>query len=380
MVKRSITLLESVYQDGSPQVDRDSGVIRDVKILGTRSRNKGGYEYSPAAQRQACTLYEGMKVNTNHPSRSTPNASRGIEDGIGWLKDCKVVDGKGVYGDLHVLKSHPMAGLLFEAAERNPSHLGLSHNASGLPVERGGRRIVESLECVRSVDLVGKPATNNSLFESEDIVADRTVKDILESLEAGPNKSRLIELMEMDGMPFDAGMAVPATEAEGESDPFADVIRSGLLAIWDDASLDLQGKKDKIAKLLDISGDLANDASGDGSNKTSEEDKTVTESLREELDAVKAELADSKAEKACRTLLESASLAVTDKRIRLLKSVKPDTRKDLIEEWQAVPKPKPQAQRPATSRPVPLVESEERGTQSGGKPAKGAKEMRAAYR
>ncbi len=379
MAKRLQNFIESTYQDGNPAVDREAGIIRNVKILGSHSRNKGGYEYTPSAMRQAATLYEGMKVNTNHPDRATPNASRRLEDGIGWLKNVTVLEGDGVYGDMHVLKSHPMANLLFEAAERNPSHLGLSHNASGERVERGGRRFVESLETVRSVDLVGKPATNNSLFESEDAVTTRTVKDILEQLTAGPQKSRLITLMEMDGMPFDPTMPVAEPAAvEGEkADPFDDVIRSGLLAIWDDASLDLAGKVDKINKLLKVAGDLeeAPTEGGEGDKKP-EGDKAVTESLQEQFEALKAELAEAKADKECRTLLESKQLEVTEKRVNLLKSVKPATRVDLIEEWSLIPKVKPTVQRPLRSAPAALLESEQPGT----KPAKGAKEMISRYR
>lgn len=162
-----IEIFEQIMGAPTGRVDRAGGFIRGVKILGRFSRNKGGYEYTPEALRRAAELYEGMKVNVNHPSRSTPNASRGIEDGIGWLENV-TVKADGVYGDLAVLKSHPMAEMLFEAAERNPRRFGLSHNASGRTIDRGGKRYVESFDEIRSVDLVQNPATNESLFESEE--------------------------------------------------------------------------------------------------------------------------------------------------------------------------------------------------------------------
>ena len=46
-------------------VDRQAGVIRGVKILGLESRN--GRSYLPEALSQAAPLYEGAKVNVNHP-------------------------------------------------------------------------------------------------------------------------------------------------------------------------------------------------------------------------------------------------------------------------------------------------------------------------
>ncbi|MDB5340771.1 MAG: hypothetical protein JWN70_6390, partial [Planctomycetaceae bacterium] len=76
----------------------------------------------------------------------------------------------GVYGNLHLIASHPHAAAVMEAAEKFPTMFGLSHNASGASHKQGTRTIVESVDKVRSVDLVGNPATNQSLFESEDPV------------------------------------------------------------------------------------------------------------------------------------------------------------------------------------------------------------------
>ena len=78
-----------------------------------------------------------------------------------------------MYGDLNVIMSHPLADTLFEVAERKPNRFGLSHNAAGDVVERNGRRIVESIKSVLSVDLVQNPATVKSLFESEAPVSKR---------------------------------------------------------------------------------------------------------------------------------------------------------------------------------------------------------------
>lgn len=159
------SLYEHVMAAPTGRVDRVNGFIRGVKILGRSSRN--GREYSNAAIQEAAKLYEGIGVNLNHPSRATPNASRPVEDGIGWLENVKVL-ADGVYGDLAVIKSHPRAETVFEFAERNPTRFGLSHNAGGNVVTRNGRQIVESVGTVRSVDLVQNPATNASLFESFD--------------------------------------------------------------------------------------------------------------------------------------------------------------------------------------------------------------------
>ena len=58
----------------SINVDRERGIIRGVKILGTRSQN--GRTYLAEAIGQAVPLYEGAKVNVNHPK----GASSGPRD------------------------------------------------------------------------------------------------------------------------------------------------------------------------------------------------------------------------------------------------------------------------------------------------------------
>jgi hypothetical protein len=153
-------LFERVTSDSS-RVDRASGVIRGVKIIGRVSKNNK--EYSDDALNQAVGLYEGVSVFIDHPDRRNPSADRSVRDKFGELRNVRR-QGDGVYGDLHYLKAHPVAEQVCESAERG-FRIGLSHNAQGRIVNRGGRSVVESLECVRSVDVVVNPATNRSLFE-----------------------------------------------------------------------------------------------------------------------------------------------------------------------------------------------------------------------
>lgn len=146
-------------------INRDAGIVANVKVLGSNSRN--GRTYSPKALETAARLYEGVAVNIDHPDRANPGRERGIAERIGILRNATVRSG-AVYADLHFIRSHPMAGTIIEAAERFPNSLGLSHNAIGLTAHRDGGEVVEDIERVRSVDLVGCPATNAGLFESVD--------------------------------------------------------------------------------------------------------------------------------------------------------------------------------------------------------------------
>ncbi len=164
MKTETINVMERVVAP-SGRVDKVNGVIRGVKILGRDSAN--GRRYTDAAIRKAAPLYEGKGVFTDHPARSSPNAERALRDRIGWLENVSVKN-DGLYGDLHILKSHPLADTVFESAETNPSLLGLSHNARAKTRRDNGIEVVEEIGSVRSVDLVTDPATTKGLFESMD--------------------------------------------------------------------------------------------------------------------------------------------------------------------------------------------------------------------
>ena len=110
-------------------------------------------------------LYEGARVNINHPDRDRPITDRAVVDRFGVLKNVRIRDG-GIYADLHYLRQHPLAEMIAEAAERLPKALGLSHNAEGRTSHHQTAEIVEEITRVISVDLVSDPASTSGLFES----------------------------------------------------------------------------------------------------------------------------------------------------------------------------------------------------------------------
>jgi hypothetical protein len=142
-------------------VDRKAGVIHDVKVLGPRSKN--GRRYTAEAIGAARLMYEGVSVRTNHPKRATD--PRGVDEVLGQLRNVRM-RGDSLYGDLHLLKSHPMFDRLCESAEEMSTLWGLSHNAEGQVEQVGGEAVVTKILEVRSVDLVADPATVDGLFES----------------------------------------------------------------------------------------------------------------------------------------------------------------------------------------------------------------------
>ena len=145
------------------RVERQGGVLRGVKVLGRVSRN--GRRYSAVALKNALRLYEGARVNINHPDRARPATDRALVDRFGMLKKVRLRE-DGIYADLHYLRQHPLAEMIAEAAERLPDALGLSHNAEGRTSRNQDAEIVEEITRVISVDLVSDPASTGGLFES----------------------------------------------------------------------------------------------------------------------------------------------------------------------------------------------------------------------
>jgi len=146
----------------SVRVDPRQGVIRGVKILGLESRN--GRSYRPEALSQAAPLYEGAKVNVNHP-KGTPNAPRDYQDRIGVIRNVAVLP-EGLFGDFQFNPKHALAEQLVWDAEHAPENVGFSHNVEARTSRSGERVVVEAILRVQSVDLVADPATTRGLFES----------------------------------------------------------------------------------------------------------------------------------------------------------------------------------------------------------------------
>jgi hypothetical protein len=141
------------------RVDRGSGVIQGVKLLGTVS--KKGREYPVSVIAKAAPMYEGMRVNIDHVD---PGQRRSLRDRIGIVKNVAVKE-DGLYGDFHFNPKHALAEQIAWDAENAPQNLGFSHDTRGVVRNLGGRAVVESIEKVLSVDLVANPATTDGLFE-----------------------------------------------------------------------------------------------------------------------------------------------------------------------------------------------------------------------
>ena len=146
----------------SLRVDRAAGVLRGVKLIGLASRN--GRRYRSEALAAAVTLYEGAKVNVNHPQRD-PLAPRDYRDRLGVVRQVEFRPGDGLFANLHYNPKHPLAEQLAWDAEHNPGNVGFSHNVLARLSRDGATTVVEAITHVQSVDLVADPAATQGLFE-----------------------------------------------------------------------------------------------------------------------------------------------------------------------------------------------------------------------
>src|SRR4051812_14154043 len=160
-------LLQEFVDSGSQRlrVDHDAGVIRGVKLLGLDSRN--GRRYRENALIEAIGLYEGAKVNINHP-KGHPLSPRDYQDRLGVVRGVELRAGEGLFGDLHFNPKHMLSEQLVWDAEHAPQNVGMSHNVVARTKRDGDETVVEAITKVQSIDLVADPATTCGLYEHVD--------------------------------------------------------------------------------------------------------------------------------------------------------------------------------------------------------------------
>lgn len=354
-------MLETVVSESlaADAVDREAGVIRGVKILGRVSKN--GRVYSDKAMDDGVRIYEGLKVNVDHPDKSRPKAERGFLEGFGELRGVTRKD-DGVYGDLHFLKSHPAASPVCESAERFPKQFGLSHNAEGETVRRDGQTVVESLTSAVSVDIVGRPATNEGIFESVDAdkgatVVKTSIRKLVESGKCLIYKAK--HLVEMEGgdaalmdTPYDMPMSDGGTEVEANPDEaIASAFEQAVAAVVKDESLDVAAKLARIEEILTAHETLKSGAAAPAETPAADvpvAESVVLESIKGLRSLIESQ-SSKNAELAARLTLMESRREAKPERVKALVEAKDDAhRMLLLESWPLIAGPA----KPATSRPL----------------------------
>ena len=337
---------ETTLSEAVEAVDYETGIIRGVRICGRKSAN--GREYSEQALQDAARLYEGVRVNYDHPSRKDPLAEREFGDFAGELHNCRYDKSlEATFGDFHVALQGRHCSLVLESASRFPKSFGLSHVASGDVTRKNGRQVVEMIDAVESVDIVTRPATNEGIFESLDpddpdpISEPKTMK-IREILTNAPERTKFrAVLVEM----IDAGELAPEleVEAEPEASPEEQIKKGVMAAIV--ARLEKASPEELQAVLeqLGIEDSLTSGNNGGGDEEVEESRKTSK--LERRLALMEAT-----------NDLLAADVEATPERVEAIAAVKPESRKSLIESWPKRHAPVEQTngrrQRPASSPPL----------------------------
>jgi len=318
-------VLEFVQNHGACKVDRQAGVIYDVKLVGPRSRNGG--RYTRTCMEGAIALYDGARCNIDHPDKARPGADRPLSARFGVFRDPYIAQDGSLYAKrLEFIKSHPLAESICEAAEKPGTFgIGFSHNVKTIQATdpQTGETIHESITRVRSVDLVADPATTTSMLESEDSMNDPHV-DGAELLPEAPAQGET---------------AVEASAFDKAMDEFAEQALAG--------KLDKAGFVAKARKLYELfiddkpSEDEGGDDSDAGGGGGSAGDGTAEgqESARETGKAAKSNAATPAPDawKQAMDVLESESVPVTTIRVQALMAMPDDaSRKALAQSWKGM--------------------------------------------
>lgn len=141
-------------------VNREACLITGLKILGPESKNNRHYPES--LRRSTARMYEGVPAYFDHLK---PGDERSYADRFGVWSNIRALP-EGTFGDLKYNPKHPMAEAVLHDIENGTNGVGCSPDHYGTGPVKGGRRIVESISLVKSVDIVANPATNRSFSES----------------------------------------------------------------------------------------------------------------------------------------------------------------------------------------------------------------------
>lgn len=410
--ERRITVFERLNDPGpvvdyADRVDLENAIIRGVKIVGLKSINPARvlgfdsnepYYYAAEALAAAAPLYEGTDVHIDHPeieyqkdgTRRAKDDARGLDKKFGWLENIQAT-ATGLYGDLHYLKSHPMAKQVIEFVIRRPDKLGLSHVADVIPQEQQDNRIVVvEIVKVYGVDLIGESkGTVISLFESGDVMAqsveqeEQLPPDMSEetAVEMGEEEQHQLEMEHPEGE--DETQATEQDEALAAPPPEEAVnlaFKDAIIQCLDDPTLTADEKIAKIGDLIKgqsaavemIGGGEETEATEQAEETTSDEEEksdeappqsqesgVTLEALAAKIDGLVLERENER--RGVRTL-ESAGVRVTRARIDAVASItNDDALKTVLEAYKAadgiVKKSGLEIDKPRSGQSKPAIES-----------------------
>lgn len=225
------------------------GRFKSVHILGFVSENNR--KYSPDALKNAIPLYEGQDCYFDHERRK--GVERSFKDKFGYFENVEFREDSGLWGDLVSNTKHPLYEQFCWWAENRPQNVGLSHHAGGSYNRR--LSLVESINVVKSVDIVAKPATTRGLFES---LHEGEIEDTIDAQDMFERLRKILRVA--SDLMFEKLYAVdsdPKTIAEnirGVVSDLANTLQN--ISVTESQEMDMDWKDIKLSELMENRQDL----------------------------------------------------------------------------------------------------------------------------
>lgn len=268
-------LTERFTLDSTAKVDVEKGIITGARLCGEHSKN--GRRYDRKAFSEGRGKYEGAKSYFDH---SKNGGERSVRDLAAKVENV-TIDNQGMpRGTLRFYDSaDPLSRKILNIAATSPGDIGLSHVARCKTRFEGGVEVIESIECVESVDIVTDPATTKGFFESKNM--DKiTLKALSEKIgpKLGPKKwARFETMLEMEDGAGDLEMTAPADDATADAS-LTDALKVLVASLVDAATTGDLSPEDAGAKLTaflntHLDKAPAEEPEGDGEETPSESTK-----------------------------------------------------------------------------------------------------------
>ena len=169
----------------------DDGSAWTVRLIVEGHTDSGRY-FPADVLREAIPLFEGARAYVNHPDENFQGGDRPLESLVGWYDGVTLKEGDGLYATWHILANSGKSYLrdqlveLKEAGKLNLiglSLLGLGKN-SFKKVDGKLVKYSESIDMVRSVDLVDVPGAGGQILEQIKLSDESLTRSEIMSLES----------------------------------------------------------------------------------------------------------------------------------------------------------------------------------------------------
>jgi len=170
------------------------GMLRNVVIFGSK-KSSNNRLYSDTAIDNLVEKSNGLKMYLNHPTKTELKEREGVRDIRDWggVFSSPYRKGDKVIANLSVREEHK--SLINDILQLSPANVGMSINAR-VKVSHNAENmeVVESVETLRSADLVMNAATTQSLFEQhvQESIRDKTIEESKDDF-IGKSRSEEIE-------------------------------------------------------------------------------------------------------------------------------------------------------------------------------------------